>query len=111
MNITGSNNTTLRLLHQLDDEAIPVEENIFHSTPAQALIEELSITTNAFIAQKIATALPDKALLRRHAPAIQRRIDIFGNRMNRLCHNIDITNGASIQNSLLNLESDIIRKV
>ncbi|KAI5811668.1 hypothetical protein DFH27DRAFT_40483 [Peziza echinospora] len=110
LSITGTNNTTLRLLHQLDDEAIPVEENIFHSTPAQGLIEELSITTNAFIAQKIAAALPDKALLRRHAPAIQRRIDIFGNRMNRLGHSIDITNGATIQNSLLNLESDIIRK-
>lgn len=110
LNLTGSNNTTLRLLHQLDDEAIPVEENIFYSAPAQGVIEELAIQANAAVAQKIAAALPDKALLRRHAPAIQRRIDIFGERMNRLGFNIDISNGATLQSSLLNLESDTVRK-
>lgn len=110
LNLTGSNNTTLRLLHQLDDEAIPVEENIFYSAPAQGVIEELAIQANAAVAQRIAAALPDKALLRRHAPAIQRRIDIFGERMNRLGLNIDISDGATLQSSLLNLESDTVRK-
>lgn len=110
LNLTNSNNTTLRLLHQLDDEAIPVEENIFYSAPAQGVIEELAIQANAAVAQRIAAALPDKALLRRHAPAIQRRIDIFGERMNRLEFNIDISNGATLQSSLLNLESDTVRK-
>lgn len=87
-----------------------MEENIFHSTPAQGVIEELAILTNATVAHRIAVALPDKALLRRHAPALQRRIDTFGERMNRLGFNIDITDGATLQNSVLNLESDIVRK-
>lgn len=87
-----------------------MEENIFYCAPAQGVIEELAIRANAAVAQKIAVALPDKALLRRHAPAIQRRIETFGDRMNRLGFNIDVTNGATLQNSLLNLESDTVRK-
>ena len=111
MNISGDNNTALRLLYQLDDEAIPVGENIFHSTPAQGLVEELSIKTNTIIAHRLAVGLPEKALLRRHAQPIQRRMSVFGDRMNRLGFGIDVTNGATLQNSLLRLDSDTVREV
>lgn len=110
LQLSGANNSILRLLQQLDDEAVPVEENIFSTTSAQNIVEELAIKTNAAVAAKLFSALPEKALLRRHAPAVQRRMEIFKERMERLGFNIDTTNGATLQNSLLNLESDIIRK-
>ena len=111
MQLSGTNNNILRLLQQLDDEAVPVEENIFSTTSAQNIVEELAIKTNAAVAAKLFSALPEKALLRRHAPAIQRRMEIFRDRMERLGFKIDTSNGATLQNGLLNLESDIIRKV
>lgn len=110
LQLSGFNNYILRLLQQLDDEAVPVEENIFSATSAQNIIEELSIKTNAVVAEKLFAALPEKALLRRHAPAIQRRMDIFKDRMDRLGFKIDTTNGGTLQNSLLNLDSEIVRK-
>ncbi|KAF8461916.1 hypothetical protein BDZ91DRAFT_829160 [Kalaharituber pfeilii] len=110
LNITGENNMPLRLLQQLDDEALPVVENIFHSTYSQGVVEELAIKTNSFIAQKLFAAMPDKALLRRHAPPIQRRIDVLADRMRRLGFPIDIIDGATLQNSLLNIESDTVRR-
>jgi protein SSD1 len=56
------------LAYQLDDENIPVEDNIFETHPAYEIVEELFIRTNSFIGQKIADGLPEKALLRRHSP-------------------------------------------
>jgi len=54
---------SLRLLYQLDDENVPVESNIFNTSPAHNIIEELSYLANAVVAQKIYAALPEKALL------------------------------------------------
>ncbi|KAH0615144.1 uncharacterized protein H6S33_000780 [Morchella sextelata] len=99
----------MRLVSLLDDENIPIEDNIFHSRPAYEVLEELFVKTNAVVAQKIAAALPEKALLRRHARPNQRRLDNFGERMNRLGHTIDISNSAALQTSLFRLEDPVVR--
>ena len=101
----------LRLIHQLDDENVPVEHNIFDSTPAHEIIEELSHKANCYVAQKIAAALPEKAFLRRQAPPNPRRLQTFAERMTRLGYEIDITNSGTLQKSLFNVQDVDLRKV
>lgn len=100
----------LRLLHQLDDENVPVEHNIFDSTPAHEIIEELGHKANSFVAQKLAVALPEKAFLRRQAPPNSRRLQTFADRMTRIGYEIDTTSSGALQNSLFNVTDAEIRK-
>ncbi|KAF2496100.1 RNB-domain-containing protein [Lophium mytilinum] len=100
----------LRLMYQLDDENVPVEENIFDSTPAHELIEELSHKTNAFVAKKILAGLPEKALLRRHPSPNPRRLETIADRMNAIGYDIDTASSGTLQNSLFKVDDDDIRK-
>lgn len=101
----------LRLLDQLDDENVPVEHNIFDSTPAHEIIEELGHKANAFVAQRIAKALPEKAFLRRQAPPNPRRLATFAERMTQAGYEIDTSNSGALQNSLFNVKDAELRKV
>jgi protein SSD1 len=100
----------LRLLYQLDDENVPVEQNIFDSSPAHEMIEELSHKTNALVAQKIYAAMPDRALLRRQANPNPRRLQTFAERMTNIGIEVDISSSAALQNSLFRIEDDDVRK-
>jgi len=100
----------LRLIYQLDDENVPVEGNIFNSTPAHELIEELSHKTNAFVAQKLVAGLPDKALLRRQPSPNPRRLETIAERMNAIGYPIDTTSSGTLQNSLFQVANEDIRK-
>jgi protein SSD1 len=100
----------LRLLYQLDDENVPVEHNIFDSSPAHELIEELSHKTNAFVAKKLLAGLPEKALLRRHASPNPRRLQTFAERMGGIGYEIDTTSSGTLQNSLFEVDAGDIRK-
>ncbi len=101
----------LRLLHQLDDENVPVEHNIFDSTPAHEIIEELGHKANTFVAQRIAAALPEKAFLRRQAPPNARRLATFADRMTRIGYEMDISSSETLQNSFFNVKDADLRKV
>ncbi|KAI8964898.1 RNB-domain-containing protein [Daldinia sp. FL1419] len=100
----------LRLLHQLDDENIPIQHNIFDSTPGTELVEELLHKVNAAIAQKLAQGLPEKALLRRQSPPNARRLQTFVERMRALGYDIDTTSSGTLQNSLFKVDDSDIRK-
>ncbi|KAI9691758.1 MAG: hypothetical protein M1822_007830 [Bathelium mastoideum] len=100
----------LRLLYQLDDENVPVEQNIFDSSPAHELIEELSHLTNSFVAKKIYAGLPEKALLRRQAAPNPRRLQTFAERMTAIGYEIDTESSGSLQNSLFQVKDTDIRK-
>ncbi|KAF2089120.1 RNB-domain-containing protein [Saccharata proteae CBS 121410] len=99
-----------RLLYQLDDENVPVEQNIFDSTPAHELIEELSHKANGFVAKQIAAKLGDKALLRRQASPNPRRLQTFADRMGAIGYEIDTTSSGTLQNSLFAVDEDDLRK-
>ncbi len=58
----------LRLLEQLDDENIPIKHNLFDSDASTEIVEELIHKANTYVAQRLAEALPEKALLRRQNP-------------------------------------------
>lgn len=100
----------LRLLQQLDDENIPIEHNIFDTTPAVEIIEELMHKANAHVAQRLAQALPEKAVLRRQAAPSPRRLQTIVERMAALGYEIDSSSSGTLQNSLFKVEDPDIRK-
>ncbi|PMD16265.1 RNB-domain-containing protein [Hyaloscypha hepaticicola] len=106
----GETIAPLRLFYQLDDENVPVEQNIFDSTPSHELIEELMHKANAYVAQKIAKGLPEKALLRRQGPPNPRRLQTIADRMNKIGYEIDTTSSGTLQNSLFKVDDTNIRK-
>jgi protein SSD1 len=106
----SSNITPLRLLCQLEDENVPVVGNIFNSSVAQEMFEELAYKANAFVAQKIANGLPEKALLRRHPAPNPRRLKTFSERMTAIGYQIDTSSSGSLQNSLFKIDDVDIRK-
>ena len=89
---------------------MPVEHNIFDSTPSHELIEELLHKANAYVAQKIANGLPDRALLRRQGPPNPRRLQTFTDRMTKIGYDIDTSTSGSLQNSLFKVDDTSIRK-
>jgi protein SSD1 len=100
----------LRLIYQLDDENVPVEGNIFNSTPAHELMEEISHKTNAFVAKKIVAGLPEKAFLRRQPSPNPRRLETIAERMNAIGFPIDTSSSGALQNSLFQIDDEDIRK-
>ncbi|KAF4511092.1 hypothetical protein G6O67_002925 [Ophiocordyceps sinensis] len=100
----------LRLLQQLDDENSPVQDNIFNSTQALEMIEELMHKANAYVAQRLAEGLPEKALLRRLAAPNPRRLQTFVDRMTALGYEIDASGSGAMQNSLFKVDDTDIRK-
>lgn len=100
----------LRLLQQLDDENNPVQNNLFDFTPAQELVEELMHKANAYVAQRLAEGLPEKALLRRQAAPNPRRLQTFVERMTALGYDIDSSGSGALQNSLFKVDDPELRK-
>lgn len=102
--------STLRLLYQLDDENVPVERNIFHSSPAHEMIEEISHKANSIVARKIHAGLPEKAFLRRHAPPNPRRLQMFTDRMRNIGFEVDISSSKALQSTLFKIHDLDVRK-
>ncbi|EFY95380.2 exoribonuclease II [Metarhizium robertsii] len=100
----------LRLFQQLDDENNPVQDNIFDSTQALELVEELMHKVNSYVAQRLAEGLPEKALLRRQASPNPRRLQTFVDRMNALGYDIDASGSGALQNSLFKVDDTDLRK-
>lgn len=100
----------LRLLHQLDDENNPVQDNLFDTTESLELVEELMHKANAYVAERLAQGLPDKALLRRQSAPNPRRLQTFVERMTALGYDIDSSSSGTLQNSLFKVEDPDLRK-
>lgn len=90
---------------------MPVELNIFDSSPAHEVIEELSYKANFFVARKLFAAMPEKAFLRRQAVPNPRRLQTFVDRMTRLGYDIDPSSSGSLQASLFKVQDVDLRKV
>ncbi|RKK22446.1 Virulence protein SSD1 [Fusarium oxysporum f. sp. cepae] len=100
----------LRLLQQLDDENDPVQDNLFDSTQALELVEELIHKANAHVAQRLVEGLPEKAFLRRQSAPNPRRLQTFVERMTALGYDIDSSGSGALQNSLFKVDDPDLRK-
>ncbi|KAK3945800.1 RNB domain-containing protein [Diplogelasinospora grovesii] len=100
----------LRLLQQIDDENIPIKHNLFDSSPATEMVEELMHKANAYVAQRLIQGLPEKALLRRQSPPNPRRLQTIVERMTALGYEMDASSSGTLQNSLFKVDDSDIRK-
>ena len=87
-----------------------MEHNIFDSSPAHELVEELYHMANAFVAKKIVTGLPDKAFLRKQAHPNPRRLQTLAERMAAIGHDIDISQSDSLQCCLFKIKDANVRR-
>jgi protein SSD1 len=65
---------SIKLTFELDEHENPIECTVYEHKDANRLIEEFMLLANMSVAQKISSAFPEQALLRRHAPPIERRL-------------------------------------
>jgi len=100
----------LRLFYQMDDENVPVEHNLFNTSPAHELLEELGHQANAAVGSLLYNHFGDRAWMRCHASPNPRRLQTFAERMDRIGYNIDTTSSGSLQNSLFAIEDSDVRK-
>lgn len=89
---------------------MPVEHNIFDSSAAHELIEELSHKANAFVASKLVEGIGEKALIRRQPSPNPRRLRTFAERMTNIGYDIDTSSSGTLQNSLFNVDDEDLRK-
>lgn len=65
---------------------------------------------NAYVAQRLAAGLPEKALLRRQGPPNPRRLQTFVDRMTALGYEMESSSSGALQNSLFKVDDSDIRK-
>lgn len=90
----------IRLSFKLDEHGLPTDASPYHTFEAHQLIEEFMLQANISVATRIASGVPEIALLRRHERPIERRLQGFKDRAKRLGYEIDITSGATLFSSL-----------
>ena len=69
------------------------------------------LLANISVAQQIAVNLPEQALLRRHENPIERRLNVFKQRAERLGYMIDTTSVSALMNSLQAVKDTNVRKL
>lgn len=96
----------VKLSFSLDDEGRPDDCVVYERKDSHSLIEEFMLTANQAVAQKIASGLPEQALLRRHETPIARRLEGFNKRAGKLGYDFDITSAGSLMKSFKNLNKE-----
>ncbi|TFK75854.1 RNB-domain-containing protein [Pluteus cervinus] len=91
---------SLRLSFQLDESGLPSDCGPVTTNDATFLIEEFMLLCNITVAQQIAVHLPEQALLRRHDTPLERRMNIFKDRAERLGYKMDTSSAAAVMKSL-----------
>ncbi|GLB33866.1 putative 3'-5'-exoribonuclease [Lyophyllum shimeji] len=90
---------SLKLTFQLDDNGLPVDCGQYQRTDAHFLVEEFMLLSNIAVAQQIAAHLPEQALLRRHDNPIERRLNAFLERAERLGVKMDTSSAGAMMRS------------
>ncbi|KAI0304107.1 hypothetical protein BC826DRAFT_1089336 [Russula brevipes] len=88
-----------RLAFKLNDQGLPVDCSQGVDSEANAIVEEFMVLTNIAVAQQIAVALPEQALLRRHDAPIDRRLNLLAERAERLGHKLDVSSAGALMRS------------
>ncbi|KAI0053558.1 RNB-domain-containing protein [Auriscalpium vulgare] len=96
-----------RLSFKLNDAGQPVDCSQYQRTEANELVEELMLLTNMTVAQQIAVALPEQALLRRHDIPIERRLNSLVERGERLGYKLDVSSAGALMKSFTAIEDPI----
>ncbi|KAF9075734.1 SSD1 protein [Rhodocollybia butyracea] len=102
---------SLQLQFKLDYNGIPVDCWQHERTDANDLIQEFMLLTNLSVAQHVAVHLPEQALLRRHDNPLERRINTFLERAERLGYNMDTSSPGALMRSFENIHDPTARRL
>lgn len=102
---------SLTLSFKLDDTGLPTDCGQYERTEANTLIEEFMLLTNISVAQQIAVHLPEQALLRRHDTPIERRLNSFNQRAERLGYTMDTSSAGALMKSFDAIENPTARRL
>ncbi|OCF35764.1 hypothetical protein I316_02256 [Kwoniella heveanensis BCC8398] len=89
----------MKVAFQLDDQGRPVDCEAYKKTEANSLVEEFMLLANTSVAHVIANGLPEQAILRRHEAPIERRLEGFVKRAQKLGFEMDATSAGTLQKS------------
>ena len=90
----------VKLYFSLDEKGNPVDTAVQVTSTANWLIEEFMLLANIRVATKIADAFPETALLRRHPPPNERKLDLFVQRLKSYGVHVSSHSGKAIAESL-----------
>lgn len=102
---------SLRLTFELDENGIPVDCGQYRQNDANSLIKEFMLLSNIAVAQHIAVHLPEQALLRRHDNPIERRVNAFVERAERLGYKMDTSSAGALMRSFEAIEDPTARRL
>ncbi|KAI9322437.1 hypothetical protein BX666DRAFT_1848894 [Dichotomocladium elegans] len=102
---------SIRLCFELDDSGEPKDVWVYELKAANRLIEEFMLCANMSVAEKIINHFPDEALLRRHAPPLEKRLDEFLQLSEKLGYHLDGSSSGSLQESFNAIESEQAKAV
>lgn len=100
-----------RLVFDLDENGNPVDCGQYKQTDANYLIREFMLLSNVSVAQHIAVNLPEQALLRRHDNPMERRINAFLERAERLGYHMDTSSVGTLMRSFEAIEDPTARRL
>eukprot|EP01135_Chromosphaera_perkinsii_P000027 Nk52_evm6s16 gene=Nk52_evmTU6s16 len=88
------------------ETGLPESVGIYEMRESNFLVEEFMLLANMSVAKKIYSAFPEQALLRRHPPPVDNKLQEAADTMKLAGISIDVTCSKSIQRSLEALESE-----
>lgn len=94
----------VKVSFRLDEFGLPVDAHEYERKEANELIEEFMLMANIAVAGKIASGLPDQALLRRHEAPIDRRLEAFVTRMKKIGVDLDGSSSGSLMKSIVDVK-------
>jgi protein SSD1 len=100
----------LPLLDQLDDERVKLSLDIYDNIRSTSILDEIFHTVNAAVAQKIHSALGDRAFLRKFPIPTLNKFEYYQNKIGELGVVLDTSSAGSFQNSVLSIEDPIKRE-
>ncbi|KZT74372.1 RNB-domain-containing protein [Daedalea quercina L-15889] len=100
----------LKLTFKLDENGLPVDCDQYERGDAHHLVEEFMLLANTAVAQQVAVHFTEQALLRRHDPPIERRINAFVERAARMGFKVDVSSPAALMQSLEAINDPTARK-
>lgn len=89
----------LKIKFTLDENGLPSDCGEYERIESNFLVEEFMLAANIAVAQKISVHLPEQALLRRHDAPLERRINAFVARAERLGYKMDASSSKALMAS------------
>ncbi|KAJ3814244.1 SSD1 protein [Lentinula aff. lateritia] len=102
---------SLQLQFKLDDNGIPVDCWQRERNDANDLIQEYMLLTNLSVAQHVAVHLSEQALLRRHDNPLERRLNTFLERAERLGYKMDTSSPGALMRSFDSIRDPTARRL